>query len=696
MTMPHQAQPRVDTNLPKIEDHSGQRPNERAHFVMFARRNRHLSSLLPRLKSLRRNRDGGIAIMAAFCLPIVIGFAALAVEYGYGLLVRDENQRVSDLASYAGALAYSETNSEEKMRSAALAVAKLNGVDGSDVSVSLTASPKDGRVQAVHVAITTTNKLVLAPVLGVSPKLEIGAQAYSSIGAAENGCIIALDKSASGVTLSGGVQANSSKCYVASNSDIVAPCGTKITAKSATYYEGSSEPCKWSSNIVRADGSPAPVTRQYTSDPLAENKGVAALHERFDVIRKASWPTAVKVGKGTDIEFGDKTTPVQTAAAIEAVGCRYDSSSFNQYWMSKWDITCSGSQVNIGSLRVHGNIQVKFNVAGSKNTTYNFSGRIQNAQGTKLEFGDGTFNVAEGIIGADLTFGSGTFHVGQIVPKAAWYESKQTLCGGNALYSLCSSGKLTIDGPSTFILDAGLHTGDGATMKLGAGTGNSYVIGRSSGDNAISVGGGSVTALADASSGKGVFRVDGDVDGGGGGSCITFPASAQHDISGNVNLAGGAKLGAGVYAVDGYFSVHTGGANCSDTAAVSGTNVTIAISGTETPSDWECKDKAFCLTGGNAITLTAPSSGEYANLAVIGPQSSKRTAGAEITSGGRGRVSGAFYFPNGAIDFGGGGQIGDATGCLQLIGASISLSGGSQMMSECKLQTGSGKVTLVQ
>ena len=45
----------------------------------------------------------------------------------------------------------------------------------------------------------------------------------------------------------------------------------------------------------------------------------------------------------------------------------------------------------------------------------------------------------------------------------------------------------------------------------------------------------------------------------------------------------------------------------------------------------------------------------------------------------------------------GGGQIGDtASGCLQLIGANISLSGGSQAMSECTLLNGSGKVALIQ
>lgn len=648
--------------------------------------NRTVRAVLRYFQSFCGDRKGSIAIMTVFCLPVVIGFAALSIEYGYGLLVRDQNQRTADLASYAGALAYSNANSEDQMTDAALRVAKLNGVDAANVVVSLTASPKDSRVQAVHVDVTTTNTLFLAPILGVDSKLNIAAEAYSSLGAAESGCIIALDKLASGVTLSGGVQANASSCYVASNSNLVAPCGTKITAKSASYYEGSSQPCPWSTNIVRADGSPAPVTKQYTSDPLEGNAGVDELSGRFDTIREATWPSKVSTGNGTDIEFGGSSSPSVTAAAIDAVGCSYDPANYNQYWTTKWDITCSGSKISMGSLLVHGNVQVNFNTAGSKSTIYSFSGRIQNDFGTKLVFGDGTFNVAKGVYGADLTFGAGTFHFGMGDQNC-----------GDARYSLCSSGKLTIGGPSSFILDAGFYTGDGATLKLGAGASNSYTIGKSSGSNGIGVGGGSVTSMADASSGAGSFRVNGGINGGGGGSCITIPASAQHDISGNVNLAGGARLGAGIYTVDGYFSVNTGGASCGDSVAVSGKDVTIIISGVASPSDWECNGKSFCLTGGNAITLTAPQSGTYANLAVIGPQSSSNTTGAEITSGGTGKISGAFYFPNGKIDFGGGGSLGNVPGgCLQLIGASISLSGGSQTMSECVLSTGSGKVALIQ
>ncbi|UJW77570.1 pilus assembly protein TadG-related protein [Rhizobium sp. SL42] len=624
--------------------------------------------------------------MAAILLPIIIGFAALSVEYGYGLLVRDENQRTADLASYAGALAYSDTNSQDRMKSAVLHVAKLNGVDPTSVAVSLAPSPKDAQLQAVHVEVKTTNTLFLAPVLGVKPQLDIAAEAYSSFGATASACIIALHKSGSGVALSGGVQVGAPNCYVASNSDLIAPCGTKITAKSATYFEGSAQPCPWTKNIVAGNGAEAPITKQYTSDPLENHAGVAELSARFDVIRKASWPTDISLNKSKNIEFGGSASPPDTADAIKSVGCSYDPINYNQYWTDKWDVTCSGSKINIGSLLVHGNVQVKFNVSGKKTTVYNFSGRIQNDFGTKLEFGDGTFNVEKGVYGADLIFGAGSFHFGMGDEKC-----------GDARYSLCTSGKVSIGGPSTFEFDAGFYTGAGATLKLGAGTANSYTLGKSSGDNAIGLDGGSITVMADASSGKGEFRLNGDLNGGGGGSCISIPASTEHDISGNVNLAGGARLGAGTYTVDGFFSVNTGGSACSDNIAVSGKDVTIVLSGAETPSDWECRGKSFCLTGGNAITLNAPKSGPYAELAVIGPNSPKNTTGAEVTSGGRGKISGAFYFPHGMIDFGGGGQIGDAgNGCLQLIGTSISLSGGSQAMSECTKLSGVGKVALIQ
>jgi Flp pilus assembly protein TadG len=649
---------------------------------------RHRFKLPGRLASaLLRNREGGIAIMAALFIPIVIGFSALSIEYGYSLLIRDRNQRAADLASYAAAVAYNSTNSLTAMNTAGVRTAQLNGLNPGDITVSLATSPKDASAQAVYAVVNTTNQLILAPILGASSSLNIAASAYASVGAASTGCIIALDPAGTGITLSGGVQVGAPKCKVQSNNTIVAPCGTKITAESASYYLSSPQPCQWTPNIVQADGTAAPTTNQLTTDPLAANAGVKTLTARFDTIRSASWPSAVSVNTNPDIEFGGSASPPTTAAAIKAAGCSYDTSYYNQYWTSVWVVSCAGPYVNVGNLLVHGNLQVSINAASTQSITYNFSGRVQNDNGTSLSFGPGTFNVAGGIYGAKLTFGAGTFNVG-----------KGTVTCGDGLYSLCSSGTLTFGGPSDFSLNAGLYVGGGSTMTLGSGTSNSYIIGASSTGNSISLSGGASAYLADANGNSdNVFRTNGVINGGGGGSCLTLPAAKQHDISGSVNLAGGAVLGAGVYTVDGYLSVNTGGSSCSAAPAVSGTNVSIALSGITTANASGCIGKAFCLTGGNQITLTAPTSGTYANLAVVGPQSSSNTAGAEITSGGQGKIAGAFYFPNGKIDLGGGGTIGDTNlGCLEMIGSSVSLSAGAQTMSECKLSTGGGAVALIQ
>ena len=63
---------------------------------------------------------------------------------------------------------------------------------------------------------------------------------------------------------------------------------------------------------------------------------------------------------------------------------------------------------------------------------------------------------------------------------------------------------------------------------------------------------GSTTTFADATGSNSVFQMVGDLS-EGGGSCITLPAATNHDINGNVSLAGGLTLGSGLYAVSGSF-----------------------------------------------------------------------------------------------------------------------------------------------
>ncbi|WP_265518016.1 pilus assembly protein TadG-related protein [Nitratireductor luteus] len=642
-----------------------------------------------RIRRFAGDRSGATAIVVVLLLPILLGMSALSIEYGSGLLTRVKNQRAADLASIAGALAYSDTGSEERMRAAAADVAALNGLPGSSIVTTLSSSPRDPDAEAVHVTIKTSNKLVLATVLGIDPSLKIAAQANTAIATESGGCILALDQAGSGITLSGGVRVNAGSCNVASNATITAPCGTRITTEGANYFsESAPADCRWSDNIVKPDGNPAPTSKKYTDDPLAGNEGVATLQARFNEMDKAVWPSKVSVAKRENIHFGWSPLKDRELEALNATDCA--ATRPDGAWSSHWVVTCTGDEVNLGSITADGGIRIDFNNASSeppiRKITYNFSGAI-NTQNAPIAFGPGTFNIMEGVYGANVTFGAGTFHIGR----------GTTQCGAS-FYSICNSGTMTFDGPSTFVLDAGIHNGGGAKLSLGAGASNSYIIRSAGNGDAITVSGGSRTHLADATGKDGVYRVGGNVNGSGGGSCLVFPAAEQHDISGNVHLAGGAKLGAGIYTIDGYFKIDTGGANCSDwPGAIYGKDVNIIISGKTTPSDWSCRERAFCISGGNSVTLLAPVSGALAKLAVIGPQSPDVTSGAMIDAGGKARISGAFYFPNGDVDMHGGGRIEGAEGdCLQLIGASVSLSGGTSATSECVEASGAGNIALIQ
>ncbi len=639
------------------------------------------------------SRNGNVLIISALVMPVLIGMAALVTEYGSALVQQAQNQRVADLSAYAGALAYNTTKSTDQMTAAAVNAAALNGIPAASVTASLIASPKTAGVNAVTVSISTQQNLLLARVLQSRQQLQITSNSVVEVGAQPQtpGCVLALDGTQTGVTLSGGTTITAPKCTVSSNSTVTVPCGTYISAIGVNYNSTTapSQPC---GGITGPNGTAAVIAKKSTADPFAGNAAITAAVARIASVTALSATTPPTTPGGTNIDFGYNPTSTQRQAT--ALGC---TASVNG---STWTLNCGGATtVNIGALTIQGGINLNFATTGAATTTYNFASNVTTSGTTN--FGPGIYNFAKGLTtsgGSTTTFGAGTFKIGMSV----------NACNGAARVSICNTSNLTFGGPSIFELPGGFNNTGGSTLTFGSGTSNSYKIGPGSNGDAITLGGGGTIIMADATGANSVFQVVGNVNAGGGGSCFVISAAAQHDISGNFMASGAVLMGAGVYTVDGYFTLGANGggsANCGGSSiSVSGTNVTLVLSGKTRATSGSCSGYVFCIASGYSnIVLTAPQTGATAKLAVVGPTSTSNTGGATLTQGGsNAQISGAFYFPYGPITLSGGASIGsttDTTKCLQIIGSSITLSGGTAATSECIAASGataSSKVSLIQ
>lgn len=683
------------------------------------------------LRGFWRHRAGTVSIIGALALPLLLGFVSLVGEFGYGLVVKVENQRTADLASYAGALAYSSTNSTTTMTSVAQNVAALNGIGASQTTVGLVTSPRTAADKAVAVNVQRNDILLLAPILGSGSTLPVASQADAQVAAppSASACILALSGGGSGVTLSGGTSISASNCAVASDatgSSFTAPCGTSISALSLAYNGTTPSPCN--GNL------PTKLVKSSTSDPVASNTTTETTVSNLQTaasglsLTAPSAPTVPSVPSGTSVSFGYSGAPALPS------GCSAALSG------STWTMTCaSGKTYNFGAVSLGGGQNLTIVTTGSSATIFNFSSAfsfggtvcvnvppstnancpnttpitapitynfgqgvtlsygamifgsgsfnitnaISNGGGGTMSFGAGTFNVVQGISnsGTSLTFGVGTFNIG---------SGSCSSGGGN--FSLCNSGgsTLTFGGPSTFVLTAGLYNAGGATMTLGSGSSNSFNIGPSSSGYAILAAGSAITTLGDATSSGDIFQVDGNIA-TQGGSCLTLSAASVHDIDGYISTQAGLVLGAGVYLIDDYLAVGAtsgGNATCnvngvSTTVGVLGTGVTLVTAGESTISAGACTNAAFCAGSGfGNVSLSAPTSGTDANLVLIGPpsNSSHPTATVNFNEGSGITLAGLLYFPDGSMALSGGAAVANQSGqCLQIVASQISLSGGTKL-----------------
>jgi len=658
--------------------------------------------MIAMLKALAAGNRGGISVLSALLFVALIGFSALATEYGRALLMKSEDQRVADLAAYSGAVIYNATGSTTSMNAVIGNVAALNGASGA-ASGSIVASPSGDGNNAVQVTVTTSDPIALGRVLTGSTSVSVSAVSYAEINPASSpGCIIALSGSGSGVTVTSASNITANHCAIDSNTTVTASSASTITTPVIDY--GTTAPTATSASSINPPAGQSSVTEAHvtTADPLAGNTGVSAAYAHLgynssgtcsnvsgDVCYVQS-PSAPSVSGGTALTFNSVT---QTGTL--PTGCTTTSHSG-----SSWTISCTGTgPFTFGAFTVSSTAHVTVNTSAA--ATYNFNGAISVSSSASATFGAGTYNIAGGVSvssSSSASFGAGTFNIGGLTSS----------CNGATGYSICNGSgvSMSFGGPSTFVLAGGIYSGASATLTMGSGTTNSYEIGKAANGNSIYSDSSSTTfTLADATGSGDVFQTSGNVY-TGSSSNLTLPAASQHDINGNftVSSSSNVTLGAGTYTMSGYFSV-------ASAATVHATGVTLVIGGANAASNPCSAGASYCTASASNVTLTAPTSGTMEDLAVIGPppgsgswpsyKSPNPTAGATISSASGGSLSGAVYFPNAPVTVSSASGLGGGSAaCLELIGSSVSVSSASGTSSACTGLGGSGssaaQITLVQ
>ncbi|MEJ0015996.1 MAG: pilus assembly protein TadG-related protein [Acetobacteraceae bacterium] len=632
---------------------------------------------------LSRCRRGSVTVLAAAVFPVLIGVAGLVTEYGDALLTKVRLQRVADAAAYGGALAFNAAGTTDALNKAVARVATLNGIATTAAVGSIQTSPTGSGNSAVRVIVTGSVPLGLSKLINhATSDVAVSATAFVELRANANGipCIIALNSAGTGVTLSGGTALSAPNCAISTNASITVPNGTSVTTPVVTYNSASAPTSNTVSNIHAPAGvSSVSITRKPVSNPLSGSAAVAAATAHLSSVALMAGPAAPSPPASSNSPaFGYQGPNFDQTVN----GCRFRSAN----WSGIWTVDCAGAgPFNFSNLTVPGGNSVTFNNATA--ATYNFSGAITNSGATLVFNGTGTYNIAQGIItngGTTTLFPAGTYNIGMATSN----------CGGSGgRFSVCHSGAtLVFGGPSTFAMSGGIYNAGGSLLALGSGFTNSYRIGASSNGNALWAGGGSKTSFADATGASSVFQMAGTLNiASGGGSCLTLPAAADHDINGNFSTAGGTLLGAGTYTINGYAALGANGGGdvtCGGgaTVGIAGTSVAFVISASTTIGSGTCSGTTFCVAAGYGhVTLTAPTSGTLRDLLVIGPTTSTNTAGANFAEGASGTsLSGTFYIPYGPFTLGGGANVGNGTGqCLEVIAAQVSLTGGTTLASLC-------------
>jgi hypothetical protein len=175
-----------------------------------------------RLRQFLRSREGNIAIISGFMLPVLVGFCGLATESAFWYYRHREMQGAADTAAFGGAVVLRRGGSASAVEAAVTASAVSNGWQQAIGTIDVNTPPTSGAYQnnlSVEVLLTENEPRYFTKVFYGSSPMTISVRAIGTYASAGPACFLALHPNAShAMEFWGNATANFQSCNVVSNS----------------------------------------------------------------------------------------------------------------------------------------------------------------------------------------------------------------------------------------------------------------------------------------------------------------------------------------------------------------------------------------------------------------------------------------------------------------------------------------------
>ncbi|WP_223798319.1 beta strand repeat-containing protein [Sphingomonas nostoxanthinifaciens] len=611
------------------------------------------------LKLVRAER-GSVLVLGALSLTSLLGMTGLAVEASNGYAVKVRDQRVSDMAALAAAVAYKSSSSLTIAQKVASDVVTASGLSASNATIApdSTTSPTQ-----ITVSLTVAVPIRLAAAISSTASYNVTNSATASLStgspSASLACITALGSSGNTVSSDGGASILASGCAISTNGGVSSSnTSATVTAKQITASAINDASASWGGQGIIT----TPTAKNWTVKANGASDGIltgnTAIKNALCLVNKLT-------GTG-DSDYSDSNTNCTTALVSPVTNkvnggqsVTFSSSNPAPQIAAYWNSSTSTYTMPAGTYKYS-------SITVSGGVTVNFTGPVTLSAGSIDMSGNG-MTIGDGAVTVEGTFG---------------FNSGSTITIGNGSHSF---GSLAVTGGRTLRMGTGdlnvtgaLTESGGSFIYINTAAGNSIVIGNS-GSTGIDVEGGSklcfTSDCSTPTAAATTFSVNGTIT-TAGGSTLVLPIAPTHVINGDLTLNGSSILGSGLYVIKGGFTNNTGG-------TMTGNAVTFALGGT------------FTLSGGTSLDLAAPTgSSSYGITDVL--VATKSTAATTIGGGSADKYSGLFYAPKSPMSLSGGSSIStNGSACLMVMVLSVSSTGsGTLNASNCSgVSTGSSSAS---